>query len=90
MGGEGVDWWVVRGGYRDTVCVRHTFSVRHTHLSRTVSDLHHLPQDHVESEHQVIHLLWVLPSVDAANLPMLPKAKLLVCICSKEMDQVHE
>ena len=58
-----------------------------------MSDLHHLPLDHVESEDLVIHLMWALPSVGAAKqmiLPMLLKAKLLVFICSKEMDQVHD
>ena len=56
------DPWVTQEDDLDTVCVRHTFCVRHTLESRTVGDLQHFPLDHVESEHLVIHLLWMLPN----------------------------
>ena len=78
MGGEGevvgCQGWL----QADTVCVRHTFRVRHTLESHMVDDLPHLPLENVESDYLVIHLLWVLPSVDAAKqmiLTMLPKAQ---------------
>ena len=78
MGGEGevvgCQGWL----QADTVCVRHTFCVRHALESHTVDDLPHLPLENVESDYLVIQFLWVLPSLDAAKqmiLTMLPKAQ---------------